>query len=396
MGYVKLTFNRNAFADYVFQPYNAAVKRGEYNKIEYNLWRKIRDWLYDDEWLDYEVRILNEWNGYSIYLWHELKIAPERIFLSFDYKGFGNYISDKWNDIQYYSNEFMSEIKEALNTNASNQLCYSDNMTISSSTCNDYYTVDVKSAYVNVDNMNLTTFIDKVVQDNIAKITVKEEKENNEMNFANFDFGPVDSSVHMSMYGMAIKNASGTYVSYDTENKQIMDVEILNFEGANKFMYKMPVALSDIAVGDVIVHCRKPMFVVAVRKDGKLACVDPYAGEEKVIMLARSPFGFNFATKVVSFLNFGAADVSNPFGNMLPFFLMGDNKNADDLLPMMLMMNGQSAMTSNPMLMYALFSKDNKMKDMLPFLLMMPQAAPAHTCCCGGNCHEAEDCDKEG
>lgn len=244
--------------------------------------------------------------------------------------------------------------------------------------------VDFNTENLTFDGDSLTSCIEKIV-----KQLNEKEKENKNMTFGNFDFGPVDSSVHMSMYGLAIKNASNTYVSYDVANKQIVDVDILNFDGAQKFMYKMPVAIKDIAVGDVVVHARKPMFVVAVRKDGKLAVVDPYAGEEKVIMLTKSPFGFDFATKVISFLNFGTVDANNPFGNMWPFLLMSDNKNMEDILPFMFMMNNQSATNGfafNPMLMYAVFSKDNKMKDFLPFLFMMNQ--PNHTCTC--NCH-AED-----
>ena len=111
-----------------------------------------------------------------------------------------------------------------------------------------------------------------------------------------FDFGPVDSSVHMSLYGMAIKNASGTYVAYDVKTGSIMDVDIINFEGANKFMYKMPVALSAVQIGDVIVHSKHPMFVSEVDiETNRMVAVDIYDGEEKVIVPTQSPFGFSIA-----------------------------------------------------------------------------------------------------
>ena len=207
------------------------------------------------------------------------------------------------------------------------------------------------------------------------------------MNF-NFDFGPVDSSVRMSMYGMAIKNANNTYVAYDAKTKQIMDVDIVSFEGASDFVYKMPVAIKDIAVGDVVVHSRKPMFVSAIGKDNRLEVMDIYSGEEKTIVLAQSPFGFNFVTKVVSLINFGGADSSNPFGNILPFMLMSNDKSMDSVLPFILM-SGQGNIQNNPMLMYALMSKNSNIKDILPFLLMMPNNATG--CSCGCNCQcEAE------
>jgi len=157
------------------------------------------------------------------------------------------------------------------------------------------------------------------------------------------------------MYGMAIKNASGSYVSYDKATNQVMDVDILNFEGANKFIYKMPVALSQVSVGDVIIHARKPMFVQEVCDKNRLRVMDVFDGEEKTIVPATSPFGFDFITKVVSLFDFtSTATAANPFGNMLPWLLMSDSKSADvdNLLPLMLLMNGNTDMTQNPMMMW--------------------------------------------
>ena len=223
----------------------------------------------------------------------------------------------------------------------------------------------------------------------------KSVKEDNAMKF-NFDFGPVSgNAVRMSMYGLAVKNKSGTWVSYDTKSGDVMDVDVFNFDGA-KFLYKMPVAIKDISVGDVIVHHNAPMFVVGVPTDGKaVTAVDPIAGERKEIMLTKSPFGFNFVTKVVNFLGdtlSGGASAENPFGNLgLMMMLSEDGNGVKDMLPLMLMANGGSIDMSNPLMMYALMSGDGKMGDMLPFLFMMnanKPAAPAHECKCGGHCGE--------
>jgi hypothetical protein len=220
------------------------------------------------------------------------------------------------------------------------------------------------------------------------------KKENSVMKF-NFDFGPVNASmVRMSLYGLAVKNKAGTWVSYDAKAGDIMDVDILNFDGA-KFLYKMPVATKDIATGDVVIHNGIPMFVIDVAvNDAYITAVDPINGERKDIMLPKSPFGFNFATKVVNFLgnlNTGA-DASNPFGNLgLMMMLSEDGNGVKDMLPLMLMANGGSVDMSNPLMMYALMSGDGKMGDMLPFLFMMntnKPAASAHTCVCGGHCGE--------
>ncbi len=223
------------------------------------------------------------------------------------------------------------------------------------------------------------------------------DEEKKDMKGFNFDFGPVNgNAVRMSMYGMAVKNKVGTFVSYDVKSGEIMDVDVFNFDGAN-FLYKMPVAMKDIAIGDVVIHHGAPMFVVGKSTDNKgLVVIDVIAGERKEIMLAKSPFGFNFATKVVNFLgdafngNSGA-NADNPFGNVWMLMAMsGDNKDMSDMLPFMMMANG-GKVDSNMMMFMAMSGKGGN--DMLPMLMMMnamnaPAAAPAHECHCGGNCGE--------
>ena len=188
-------------------------------------------------------------------------------------------------------------------------------------------------------------------------------KENSPMEkMFNFDFGPLtdNNAIRMSMCGLAVKNSAGTWVTYDAENGCIMDAELFNFPKMNKFLYKMPVAIHDVKVGDIIIHARKPMFVVKVSSTNtKLTVIDPYAGEEKVIMPTRSPFGFNFVTKIVSMFNFqnmmAGASADNPFGAMLPMMLlMGDNKEFDPMM-FMFMTGGQ-----NPFANFFNFGKTNQ------------------------------------
>lgn len=222
------------------------------------------------------------------------------------------------------------------------------------------------------------------------KNNTETEKENSNMKGFNFDFGPVNSNVaRMSIYGLAVKNKSGTWVSYDAKNEEIMDVDVFNFDGA-KFLYKMPVAIKDVAIGDVVVHMNVPMFVVGKSDDGKAVfAVDPMVGERKEIMLTKSPFGFNFVTKVVNLLgNLNAgADASNPFGNLGMMLMMSESgTDMKDMLPLMLMANGGNLDMSNPLLLMALMS-DGKMGDMWPFLFMLNGNTTAqHECHCGGNC----------
>ena len=213
-----------------------------------------------------------------------------------------------------------------------------------------------------------------------------DKKESSIMNGFNFDFGPMNANVvRMSIYGLAVKNKTGSWVAYDAKNEEIMDVDVFNFDGS-KFMYRMPVAINDVAAGDVIVHMSVPMFVVGKSEDGKAVyAVDPVAGERKEIMLTKSPFGFNFVTKVVNFLgNSFNADASNPFGNLgLMMMLSEDNKGMGDMLPLM-MLSGNVPMDSNMLMMLAMSNSD-KMNDMLPFMLMMNANKPAvpHVCNCG-------------
>jgi hypothetical protein len=218
-------------------------------------------------------------------------------------------------------------------------------------------------------------------------------KKENKMKGFNFDFGPCsNNAVKMSLYGLAVKNASGTWVSYDPATQSIIDVDILNFDGA-KYLYKIPTAIKDIAAGDVVVHAGKPMFVTGTSLK-TLFVVDPISGEKKEILLTRSPFGFDFATKIVNCLgNFmnTTPTPDNPFGNMWMLMLAnGDDNATNDLLPLMLM---GGAANTNPMMLYFLLNNKGNSNDLLPLMMMMnggnPFAAPAHSCDCAGNCGKA-------
>ena len=220
----------------------------------------------------------------------------------------------------------------------------------------------------------------------------RKEKENMDTNkmFANFEFGPVDDRVKMSPYGMAIRNADGRYVSYDAKNGNIMDVEVFNFDN-HKLIWKMPVAVSAIAVGDTVIHMKKPMFVTSITNG--ITVIDIFNGEVKTIVLAQNMFGFNFVTKVVSLFNFtgdNTPTAENPFGNVMPFMLMGnEDMDMKDFFMMMAVANGgnMNAMFQNPFMLYAMMSDNENMKEMLPFMLMgqtsmFGQAPANHQCNC--------------
>ena len=202
------------------------------------------------------------------------------------------------------------------------------------------------------------------------------KKENKSMkNTFNFNFGPCTNSdnIHLSPYGIAVKNSAGTWVSYNTKDASIIDVDIFNFN-ASKYLFKMPVALKDIKVGDVLIHNNKPVFVLNTEKS--IYVVDPTAGEKKEILLTKNMFGFDFATKVTSL--FSAFDTvpttDSPFGNMLPFLMIGEGGSEDiDPFVMYMMMQQTGGSMNNPMMLYFLMNHNDNSSNLLPLMFMMNQ-----------------------
>ena len=115
----------------------------------------------------------------------------------------------------------------------------------------------------------------------------------------------------------------------------------------------MPAAIKDLRAGDMVLHRGKPMYVQSVEEDG-IHCIDILNSENKVIVPVTNMFGFNFVTKVVSLVNFNAAQPSaeNPFGNLMPFMMMssimGDDSDNDfsKMMMMSMMMGGSNPFTA--------------------------------------------------
>ena len=200
----------------------------------------------------------------------------------------------------------------------------------------------------------------------------------NNMKMFNFDFGPIkdNDAVRMSPYGLAVKNVNGTYQAYDKKNGEMMDVDVFNFKADNMF-FKVPVAIDAVSAGDLIIFNRKPCFVFGFSEQGDVIVIDIALGEKKTILPSKSPFNFSYITKIVSFvdnmLGGEAPSAENPFGNILPFMMMSeDNSSMKDMLPMMMLMNGNAGGTMDPMMLYFMMKDGNGDTDsMLPFLLMM-------------------------
>lgn len=379
----------------------AVSELNEYEKLNYQLWRILNrmrgklliKWSYPSASRAAEIDIC-ETEG----------IAPQVVHLLANDGSFGEFFYDRLlTHIEDYSH--YRDIKDTL-VHAPATVGFVSEPTITTMTYNStdpWYSLEsaweselnkkVDICEINRIDKTLNELCESAVLAAPMNTNHTNNKENNVMNF-NFDFGPVNPAlVRMSMYGLAVKNKAGTWVSYNSYSDEIVDVDVLNFDGA-KFLYRMPVAIKDIAVGDVVIHNSAPMFVVSVPKDGKtLTVVDTINGERKDIMLPRSPFGFNFTTKVVNFLGnmMTGANADNPFGNMWMLMAMsGEDEDMKDILPFLMMNNTTVGMDNNMLMFMALSNTKGGSRDMLPWLLMSQSmnAAPAHICKCGGNCGE--------
>lgn len=197
----------------------------------------------------------------------------------------------------------------------------------------------------------------------ITRKTVNKYKENDTMKMPtmNFDFGPFAGPgvVALSPYGIAVRNSNNEYLTYNAANGSVVNVTGFTFD-FQKMIYKMPVAAKDLRAGDMVLHCGKPMYVQSIEDDG-IHCIDILSSESKVAIPITNPFGFNFMTKIVSLMNFNAAQPSadNPFGNLMPFMMMasvmGDDSDNDfsKMMMMSMMMGG-----SNPFA--AMFAPQDK------------------------------------
>lgn len=229
---------------------------------------------------------------------------------------------------------------------------------------------------------------------NTTKSIIKKESNNMKKIFGTY-FGKFNTnSLAMSIYGMAVKDTTGRYVTY--KDGEIMDVSEFLIPNMNYF-FAMPTAITEIRVRDIILHQDKPMMCINGNDDGSIRAIDFTTQEIKDIMPKKNPFGFNFVTKVVcpfgenSFMMDGfGADSSNPFGNMLPMMMLMDDKDGtkdktDMMMMAMMMSGGHFDLTSNPMLMYMMMSDGESAIDPMMLMLMMQNKSAECKCKCKEN-----------
>lgn len=250
----------------------------------------------------------------------------------------------------------------------------------------------------------LTTENNYLKPNNLAKINTEKKKEKTmfEGMLKNLRFGKANNA-KMSIYGPALREvASGdTWIAFDKSKEQWIDVPceaILDIP-----LLEMPVAKSNIQIGDFIFHAGDGWgrWVRVIDFDDEMnyfiEAEDPSSHEIIKILPTRNMFGFDFYTKLIVPFDmgstFGGASASNPFG-MLPMLMMMSDKNKSGsgdnsmLMAMMMMQNGGMDFTSNPMMLYALLCDKSSDNSMLMAMLMsqIMQGAPTkHTCNCDHN-----------
>lgn len=232
-------------------------------------------------------------------------------------------------------------------------------------------------------NFNTITSTFDETNERLTKLekALNNKKENDTMdtnNIINFDFGPVNNeAIRLSPYGLAVRtNQNGDWLTYNPDKGEMMNVNIFNFK-MDKFIYKVPAPLGSIKPGDLILHQKIPMFVRSVDNvAGTVEAINYRDSTIASILPVKSPFGFNFITKVISLIDFSKinANTENPFGNMLPLMMLGNQEdgNIDPLMMYMMMQNG-SMDFNNPMMMYFLLKDNNSNDNLLPLMFMMQQ-----------------------
>jgi hypothetical protein len=355
------------FADAIQSQKKDSSCWGVYKKIPYKDWKMLskgRDEFLCARWLDKNLGDFEIWTSefYMCLNTHDESLGE---FIWWNYEDIIEGPIKENKSLTYTRDDSISSLALANTVDFSNAITKANTAIGTLGEAIKKAKLEVTQDSFLINGKTIEEIIDEVTG---VAMTTRKENDNMTNLFKNFDFGSCENdNVKMSMYGIAVKNPTGTWVSYDSKSGNVIDVDILNFNG--KYLYKMPSAIKDIKAGDVIIHNRKPVFVTRV-EDGKILCVDPAAGEEKIVLPTRNMFGFDFVTRVVNLFGDVTKGVSadSPFGNMLPIMMLADEKN-NDMLPLFFMMNGGKMDATNPLMMYFLM-KDGTKSDLLPLLLL--------------------------
>lgn len=200
----------------------------------------------------------------------------------------------------------------------------------------NYYSDSTKITASQYSNQSITNKITPTTT--VKKEEIKNMNTNNLFASMNIEMGPVNGdSVVLSPFGLAFKAEANKYIAIKGE--QLVEVTGMTFP-SNGMIYKMPVALTKIKTGDIIVNQNRPLLVKEVSKEGFIIGIDILNAEQKTVVPLTNMFGFNFYTKVISMVNLGGANEENPFGDvnsLMMMSMMGGNSNNDMFQTMMMM-----------------------------------------------------------
>lgn len=228
-----------------------------------------------------------------------------------------------------------------------------------------------------------TDLIDQVNKEVTDAFNAK--KKESKMDFSkmlNIDFGKVLPTTELkpSIYGVAVRGFDNRYRAYDKINDKVMDVTGMTFD--TDMLFKIPVAVSQVRVGDVVINAGNYVTVTNVHPDGTFTVVDPKASEQKIAIPAKNMFGFDFVTKIIyPFENMVQPSDDNPFGlNPMAMMMLSDGADMDvSTILALSMMNGNSGMMDQNMLIPLMLmsnSKSSNKDGLILAMAMMNQPRP--------------------
>lgn len=229
-----------------------------------------------------------------------------------------------------------------------------------------------------------TDLIDQVNKEVTDAFNAKEKEKESKMDFSkmlNIDFGKVLPTTELkpSIYGVAVRGFDNRYRAYDKINDKVMDVTGMTFN--TDMLFKIPVAVSQVRVGDVVINAGNYVTVTNVHPDGTFTVVDPKASEQKIAIPAKNMFGFDFVTKIIyPFENMVQPSDDNPFGlNPMAMMMLSDGADMDvSTILALSMMNGNGSMIDQNMLVPLMLMGNGKSGNKDGLILAMAMMNQPH------------------
>ena len=246
---------------------------------------------------------------------------------------------------------------------------------------NETNSVSIDSGWVHKMIADLRDQADKEVTN---AFNAKEKEKESKMDFSkmlNIDFGKVLPTTELkpSIYGVAVRGFDNRYRAYDKINDKVMDVTGMTFD--TDMLFKIPVAVSQVRVGDVVINAGNYVTVTNVHPDGTFTVVDPKASEQKIAIPAKNMFGFDFVTKIIyPFENMVQPSDDNPFGlNPMAMMMLSDGADMDvSTILALSMMNGNSGMMNQNMLIPLMLMGNGKSGNKDGLILAMAMMNQPH------------------